>query len=73
MLLLAGGVLNFIAMAVYMPALIYLNHKLVPERFPAWVRPARVTTWIVTLITAIYVLLAILYILFRLFNVRILF
>ncbi len=72
-LLLAGGVLNFIAMAVYMPALIYLNYKVIPSKFPAWTKPANITFWIVSLITAVYVILGIIYILFRLFGVRIIF
>lgn len=72
-LLLAGGVLNFIAMAIYMPFLIYLNYKVLPEKFPAWVKPMGVTFWITTVITATYVILGIIYILFRVFGVRILF
>jgi hypothetical protein len=72
-LLLAGGVLNFIAMAIYMPALIYLNYKLLPQTFPAWVRPAKATFWIASLITAFYIVLGLIYLLFRLLDVRILF
>lgn len=72
-LILLTGVFNFISMAMYMPVLIYLNYKVVPEKFPEWVRPARITFWISTCITAFYVILGIIYILFRLFGVRILF
>lgn len=72
-LLLLGGVLNFIAMAIYMPGLIYLNYKVIPEKFPAWTKPANITFWIVSIITAIYVVLGIIYILFRVFGIRILF
>jgi len=72
-LLLAGGVLNFISMAIYMPVLIYLNYKVVPEKFPKWVKPANATFWITTIITAIYVVLGIIYLLFRLFGVRLIF
>ncbi len=72
-LLLAGGVLNFIAMAIYMPALIYLNYKVVPEKFPRWVKPMGITFWITTVVTAIYVVLGVIYLLFRLFGVRLIF
>jgi hypothetical protein len=72
-LLLAGGVLNFIAMAIYMPALMYLNYKVVPAQFPDWVRPARATFWIASLITAFYVGLGIIYLLFKFVGVRLLF
>ena len=69
-LLLAGGVLNFIAMAIYMPALIYLNHKMLPRVLPEWVRPAKATFWIASAITAFYIVLGIIYLLFKLFDVR---
>lgn len=72
-LLLLGGVLNFIAMAVYMPALIYLNYKVIPSKFPAWTRPAKITFWVVSIITAFYIIMGIIYILFRLFGIRIIF
>lgn len=72
-LLLLGGVLNFISMAIYMPGLIYLNYKVIPQKFPAWTKPANITFWIVTIITAIYIVLGIIYVLFRLFGIRILF
>ncbi len=72
-LLLLGGVLNFISMAIYMPGLIYLNYKVIPEKFPAWTKPANITFWIVTIITAFYVVLGIIYVLFRVFGIRIIF
>ncbi|MCX7841238.1 MAG: hypothetical protein N2559_17505, partial [Anaerolineae bacterium] len=72
-LLILGGVLNFISMAIYMPGLIYLNYKVIPEKFPAWTKPANITFWVVSIITAIYIVLGIIYVLFRLFGVRIIF
>lgn len=72
-LLLLGGVLNFMGMAVYMPALIYLNYKVIPQKFPAWTKPANITFWIVSIITAFYIIMAIIYLLFRLFGLRIIF
>jgi len=72
-LLIAGGVLNYISMAIYMPFLIYLNYFLVPKRFPAWTRPANATLVIASIVSAIYIVLGIIYILFRVFGVRLLF
>lgn len=46
-LLLIGGVLNLISMALYIPALIYLNYVLIPRTFPAWTRPGR--GWLVAI------------------------
>jgi len=60
-------------MAVYMPGLIYLNYKMIPEKFPAWTKPANITFWITAIITAIYIVLGIIYVLFRLFGIRIIF
>lgn len=60
-LLLAGGVLNFIAMAIYMPALIYLNYFLVPKHLPSWTRPKTATLVVTALVSAIYLILAIWY------------
>jgi Mn2+/Fe2+ NRAMP family transporter len=72
-LLLAGGVLNFIAMAIYMPALIYLNYRVVPSAFPAWTRPMATTFWIATAISATYLVLGLVYVLFKLFGIRLIF
>ena len=72
-LLLAGGVLNFIAMAIYCPFLIYLNYYKIPKIYPSWTRPKNATLVIMTIITIAYIILGIIYLLFRLFGVRLLF
>lgn len=72
-LLLAGGVLNFIAMAIYCPYLIYLNYYIVPNSYPSWTRPKKATYVIMMIITAIYIVLGIIYLLFKLLGVSILF
>ncbi len=71
-LLLATGVLNFIAMAIYMPVLIYLNYVMVPKQLPQWTRPMNITFWICCVVSAVYILLGVLYLLFRVFGIRVL-
>jgi hypothetical protein len=72
-LLLAGGILNFIAMAIYCPFLIYLNYYKIPKIYPSWTRPKSATLVIMTIITVAYIILAVIYLLFRIFGVRFLF
>ena len=42
-------------MAVFCPALIYLNYFLVPKAFPAWVKPHPFTRIMMGVVTMIYV------------------
>jgi hypothetical protein len=72
-LLLAGGILNFIAMAIYCPFLIYLNYYKIPKIYPSWTRPKSATLAIMASVTVAYFVLAIIYLLFRIFGVRLLF
>lgn len=60
-LLIAGGVLNFFAMAIYTPFLIYLNYFMIPKKFPSWTRPANITLVIICIVSAIYLVLGIWY------------
>jgi len=69
-LLLAGGILNFIAMAIYCPFLIYLNYYKIPKIYPSWTRPKSATLVIMTIVTVAYIVLAVIYLLFRIFGVR---
>jgi hypothetical protein len=39
-LLAAGGTINFLSMAVYIPVLVALNHVYLARRLPAWTRPS---------------------------------
>jgi hypothetical protein len=61
LLLILGGVLNFFAMAVYIPFLIYLNYFMVPKKFPSWTRPANITLAIICIVSAIYLILGVWY------------
>lgn len=60
-LLLIGGVLNFIAMPIYCPVLIYMNFKLLPRIFPAWVRPKPISLIMAFFVSAAYAVIAIWY------------
>lgn len=64
-LLIVTGVLNFIAMAIYLPALIYLNYYLVPRTFPNWTRPSNVALFFICLSEAVYLPLAIYYLILK--------
>jgi len=61
-LLILGGVLNFFAMAVYMPFLIYLNYFMVPKSLPVWTRPRTLTLVVVSLVSLVYLAIAICYV-----------
>ncbi len=62
-LLLIGGVLNFIVMAIYCPFLIYLNYYKVPKALPAWTRPKTGTLVVFVIVTIVYIALGITYLL----------
>lgn len=64
-LLIAGGVLNFFAMTIYMPGLIYLNYFLVPKHLPSWTRPKTATLVVACIVTAIYLILGVWYLFAR--------
>lgn len=66
-LLIAQGVFNFISMAIYTPALIYLNYVMIPREFPEWTRPKNVTLVLVSIVSAIYLILTIVYLITRFF------
>ncbi len=68
-LIILGGVLNFFAMAVYMPILIYLNYFMVPKSLPKWTRPRKITLVATTLVSLTYLAIAIAYI-FVFFSAR---
>ena len=61
-LILIGGVLNFFAMAAYMPLLIYLNYFMVPKSLPKWTRPKRITLLVVSLVSVVYLSIAVFYV-----------
>lgn len=65
LLLLIGGVLNLISMAIYTPALIYLNYVQVPRAFPSWTRPG--WGWLAGIVVAeaFYLVLALGYLYFK--------
>lgn len=60
-LLIAGGILNFFAMAIYMPFLIYLNYFAVPRKFPEWTRPKNITLVVTCIVSVLYLALSIWY------------
>jgi Mn2+/Fe2+ NRAMP family transporter len=62
-LLILGGVLNFFAMAIYMPFLIHLNYFMVPRSLPAWTRPKTLTLVVTALVSLTYLVIAVLYVL----------
>jgi Mn2+/Fe2+ NRAMP family transporter len=61
-LIVLGGVLNFFAMAVYMPFVIYLNYFMVPKSLPGWTRPRTLTLVAVCVVSSVYLAIAILYV-----------
>lgn len=61
-LLVLGGVCNFIAMAIYCPALIYINYFMVPKVFPDWTRPNTASLLAICIVTLIYIIISIWYI-----------
>ncbi len=60
-LLKLGGVLNALAMAVYVPGLIYLNYVKVPRSLPSWARPAKISLVLISLSGVAYVSLGVTY------------
>lgn len=60
-LILLGGVLNFLAMAVYCPALIVLNYSKLSRVVPTWARPGRAQLAMIILAAIVYGGLAIWY------------
>ncbi len=60
-LLVLGGVFNFISMAIYCPALIYMNYVMIPKKFPKWTRPTNWALALISIVSAIYLILSIWY------------
>jgi hypothetical protein len=56
------GVVSFLAMAIYCPALIYLNYRVLPRVFPNWVQPHPINKVIMYVVTVTYVVMALIYI-----------
>ena len=61
-LLLLGGIFNFIAMAIYCPALIYINYFLIPKTYPSWTRPSISSLILIGTVSIIYIIISIWYI-----------
>lgn len=66
-LLLLGGVVNFLSMAIYIPALIYLNYFMIPKVFPKWTRPSNVNLAFTSVIGAIFAGLSLWYLKIKFF------
>lgn len=63
-LLTIGGVLNALAMAIYIPGLIYLNYVKVPRHLPGWARPSKASLVLICLSGVAYLALGITYLVF---------
>lgn len=57
-LLLVGGLLNFLAMPIYCPVLVYMNYWYLPKIYPAWVRPSVWSLVMISTVCAVYFALA---------------
>jgi hypothetical protein len=60
-LLIAVAILNFFAMIVYIPGLIYLNYFKIPRTFPSWTRPSNAGLFFISLSGIVYLVLGIYY------------
>jgi len=60
------GVVSFLAMGFYCPALIYLNYKLLPRAFPNWVQPHPINKVIMYIVAIAYVGMGLTYIYLKL-------
>jgi hypothetical protein len=60
-LLIAVAILNFFAMIVYIPGLIYLNYFKIPKAYPSWTRPSNVALFFISLSGIVYLVLGIYY------------
>jgi hypothetical protein len=60
-LLIAVAILNFFAMIVYIPGLIYLNYFKIPKTYPRWTRPSNVALFFISLSGIVYLVLGIYY------------
>ncbi|MQA05254.1 MAG: hypothetical protein GEV07_21860 [Streptosporangiales bacterium] len=60
-LLTIGGVLNALAMAIYIPGLIYLNYVKIPRQLPGWARPRKLSLALICLSGVAYLALGIAY------------
>ncbi len=56
------GVVSFLAMGLYCPALIYLNYRFLPRVFPNWIQPHPINKVIMYIVAISYVAMALLYI-----------
>ena len=54
-LIIIRGVIAFLSMGIYCPALIYLNFYMLPKAFPAWVKPHWAVRTMMFIVTAIYI------------------
>jgi len=60
-LLLAGGVLNFIAMTFYCPVLIYMNYYKIPKTIAKWTRPHMAWLVVGIIVSIVYAALSVWY------------
>jgi Mn2+/Fe2+ NRAMP family transporter len=65
-LIAVRGVVSFLAMGIYCPALIYLNYKLLPRLFPNWVQPHPINKAIMYVVCVSYVAMGLAYIFLKL-------
>lgn len=61
MLIVIAGVISIFAFVLYIPALYYVNHHLLPRKFPSWTRPSKLTSLILLLVWGMYLAVAIWY------------
>ncbi len=60
-LIVIRGVVAFLAMAVFCPALVILNYYMLPKVFPKWVKPHPITQTIMICVTLTYVAMGVAY------------
>ncbi|MDQ3784219.1 MAG: hypothetical protein M3360_04980 [Actinomycetota bacterium] len=64
-LLVTVAVLQFFAMMLYTPGLIYMNYYKIPKVYPSWTRPSNIALFFISLSGLVYIVLGTYYLTVR--------